>query len=413
MNTPNVTTCGHANRQPLKGTASLLSLCHEGGSREHCASSIRLDGGSVKACIKLGHWYKRMMWLSIKGSQFKVSVTVWLHWELRLCEDEKKASLLQHQESVSVANPVVWHNCKASNIPPVVQPYTMTSIFYRALPKASWNQLFKILLDRFCVSGVIFFASAKPIFKHLTWWFHVLLTECPPWLCSFFWSREGQMALKLGTRMVNVSVQQRKRQTKGDRPRMREMKRHMIPHRPKSDLQGGWTGEEIAAHQSKPTRGRRGTVTGQKGRGIGAASQARAGGAPTWSSLPYTLCPGLEKEQRRSCSHMLPNLKTDWLQDGGFSSGRRWECKKKSATNHLEGAHSAVSPDRCNSFQTNNQTLLLTEQISLFIWLKQATTNSWTTDLWPLCPTNIFFFQFESVHQPHVYPKKKLFVSSP
>lgn len=81
---------------------------------------------------------------------------------------------------------------------------------------------------------------------------------------------------------------------KEDQARTREMKRRMIPHRPKPDLQRG-TGEEIAAHQSKPTRGMRGTVTGQQGRGIPAASRAGAGGAPTWSSLPCTFYPGLRK----------------------------------------------------------------------------------------------------------------------
>lgn len=74
-------------------------------------------------------------------------------------------------------------------------------------------------------------------------------------ITMIFLLSRGQRALKSRRKMGSVRVQQRRRQMEEDRARMREMKRHMIPQWPKPDLQRGWTGEEIATHQSKPTRG--------------------------------------------------------------------------------------------------------------------------------------------------------------
>lgn len=111
----------------------------------------------------------------------------------------------------------------------------------------------------------------------------------------FFLVSRGQTALKLRTKMVSVRVQQRRRRMKEGRAMMREAKRHMVPNRPKPNLQRGWTGEEVAAHQSTATRGMRGTVTGRQGRGIRAAGHSGAGGAPVWSSLPCTFYPGLKE----------------------------------------------------------------------------------------------------------------------
>lgn len=127
-----------------------------------------------------------------------------------------------------------------------------------------------------------------------------MVPPCPPHRTSSkapltFLVGRGHRAHKLRTKTSSVRAQQRRRQMKPDQARMKEMKRHTIPRRPEPDLQRGWTGEEIAAHQSKPTRGMRGTVTGQQGRGIPAASRAGAGGPPMWSSLACTLYPGLRE----------------------------------------------------------------------------------------------------------------------
>lgn len=95
---------------------------------------------------------------------------------------------------------------------------------------------------------------------------------------------------------------------KEDRARTREMKRHAIRRRPEPDLQRGRTGEEIAAHQSEATKGARGTVTGRRGQGIPAAGRAGAGGAPTWSSLPCTFCPGVtERSSGGAAAACCPN----------------------------------------------------------------------------------------------------------
>lgn len=155
----------------------------------------------------------------------------------------------------------------------------------------------------------------------------------------------GQRALKLRTKMESVRVQQRRRPMKEDQVRMREMKRHMTPHWPKPDLQKGWTGEEIAAHQSKPTRGMRGTVTGQQGRGIPAVSRAAVGGAPMWSSLPCTCYPG--RKERSSGGAAAACCPTSTLRVKFQQSRRRWvlmreNVKIKSVINHQNGPRSAI-----------------------------------------------------------------------
>lgn len=198
-------------------------------------------------------------------------------------------SLLQHQTSVSVSNRVCaaqkhcvaeflasnkWmkythtqtHTQSCRHIQYINNSNTLPRIgFLLSCQKASQNRLFEHLVHSFCVRGD--FISINKTHLHTS----NPPIACPPHRMStmvtmiLLFSR-GQRALKTRRRMGSVRVQQRRRQMKEDRARKREMKRHMIPQWPKSDLQRGWTAEEIATHQSKPTRGMWGTVTGQQGR---------------------------------------------------------------------------------------------------------------------------------------------------